>query len=137
MKKIDATVKRETVFIASWVLIFSAVMEAVFLIIGAWNYSVLFGNLLGAFAAVLNFFLMGLTVQNALEKDENAAKDLVKTSQTLRMMMLIVFAAAACIFDCFDLIAALVPLLFPRIAVAIRPLFDKEIPQNAEGGENN
>ena len=36
MQKIDATVKKETLFIAAFTLIFSAVMELVFLLLGYW-----------------------------------------------------------------------------------------------------
>lgn len=68
MKKIDEAVLKETKFIAVSVLILSALMEAVFLIIGKWDITVLFGNLLGGGFAILNFFLMGLTVQNAVTK---------------------------------------------------------------------
>ncbi len=44
--KIDAIVRRETIYIAVWVGILSLLMEAVFLIIGKWDYTVLLGNLL-------------------------------------------------------------------------------------------
>ena len=84
MKRIDPTVLKETKYIAIWVIIFSVLMEAVFLIIGRWDYTVILGNLLGAVAAVLNFFLMGLTVQNALGKDEKGAKNTVRVSQIYR-----------------------------------------------------
>ena len=47
MKKIDATVKKETLFIAAFTLIFSAVMELVFLLLDYWSYKVVLGNLLG------------------------------------------------------------------------------------------
>ena len=72
--KIDKTVRRETLFVAVYTVILSALMEAVFLLIGKWDYTVLLGNLLGAGGAVLNFFLMGLTVQSAVMKDEKDAK---------------------------------------------------------------
>ncbi len=128
MKKIDPTVRRESVYIAVWVIIFSAVMEAVFLIGGWWDYTVLFGNLLGGFCAVLNFFLMGLTVQNALDKEEKEARDLVKLSQTLRMFMQLAFAVVGFLIpSVFNVIAVLVPLLFPRIAIMLRPAFDKQM----------
>ncbi len=127
MKKIDATVLRETAYIAVWVIILSAVMEAVFLVGGWWDYTVLFGNLLGGICAVLNFFLMGLTVQKALTKEEKEAKDIVKLSQTLRMFMQLAFIVLAFVFDVFNVIAALLPLLFPRIAIMFRPMFDKRI----------
>lgn len=123
MKKIDATVRKETLFIAAFTLIFSAVMELVFLLLGYWSYKVALGNLLGFTAAVLNFFLMGYTVQQAVLLDEEGAKKKIRMSQSLRMLMLVGFAAAGCIFKCFNPIAVLLPLLFPRIAILFRPLF--------------
>ena len=74
---VDKTVRRETLFVAAWVGIFSLFMQAVFLVIGRWDYTVLLGNLLGAAAAVGNFFLMGLTVQSAVQKEEKDAKQAV------------------------------------------------------------
>ena len=121
MKKIDDNVKKETLFIAAFTLIFSAVMELVFLLLDYWSYKVVLGNLLGFTAAVLNFFLMGYTVQEAVLLEEKDAK--VKLSQSLRTLMLVAFAAVGCVFKCFNPIAVLLPLLFPRIAILFRPLF--------------
>ena len=59
MKKIDPTVKKETLYIALFTLAASVLMEIVFLIVGYWSYRVILGNLLGFTAGVLNFFLMG------------------------------------------------------------------------------
>ena len=126
MQKIDKTVLKETVYIASFALIFSLLLQAAFLILHKWNYTVLLGNLLGYTAAVLNFFLMGLTVQKAVNLDEDGAKNKVKMSQSLRMFMLIGFAALAMIFKCFNVAAFAVPLLFPRIAIMFRPMLDKK-----------
>ena len=92
MKKIDSTIIKETVYIFAFTLIFSVLMQAVFLIIGKWNYTVLLGNLLGGLAAVGNFFLMGLTVQSALGKEEKDAKSTMKLSQMLRTLMLFIVA---------------------------------------------
>lgn len=125
MKKIDSTVVHETKFIALAVIFFSAVTELVFLIIGKWDYTVLLGNLLSGCAAVLNFLLMGITVQNALSKDEKSAKTAVRLSQNLRLLMLFVAAALGVLLPCFNIVTALLPLFFPRIAVMIRPLFKK------------
>ncbi len=125
MKKIDSTVIHETKFIALAVIFFSAVTELVFLIIGKWDYTVLLGNLLSGCAAVLNFLLMGITVQNALAKDEKSAKNAVRLSQNLRLLMLFAAAALGVLLPCFNTVTALLPLFFPRIAVMIRPLFKK------------
>ena len=58
--KIDPTVKKETLFVGGVTLILSMLMQSVFLIIGRWDLSVLFGNLLGGVIGVLNFFFLGL-----------------------------------------------------------------------------
>lgn len=47
MSRIDPTVKKETGYIAGWVLLLSAVMELVFLLTGHMDYTVSLGNLLG------------------------------------------------------------------------------------------
>ena len=72
--KVDKTVKKETLYIAALSGVLSLLMQAVFLVIGQWHFSVFLGNLWGYAAAVGNFFLMGLTVQKAVLKDEEEAK---------------------------------------------------------------
>lgn len=126
MQKVDKTVAKETIYIAVVTLILSMFMQSVFLIIHLWDYTVLLGNVLGYTAAVLNFFLMGLTVQKAVVMSEEDAKTRVKLSQMLRLFMLALFAIAAGVFKCFNLIAFVIPLLFPRIAITFRPLLDKK-----------
>lgn len=74
MKKIDGTVVRETCFVALAALLFSSVMEIIFLIAGRWDYTVLLGNLLGAAVSVLNFFLWVITIQNSLGKSKKKLK---------------------------------------------------------------
>ena len=132
LAKVDDTVRRETAYIAGFVLVGSVLMEAVFLIIRRWDYTVLLGNLLSGGAAVLNFFLMGRTVQSAVTKEKKDAENLMKLSQMLRYLMLIAVVAAAYLIKCFNLIAVVIPLLFPRIAISLRPLFDKKN-RNREG----
>lgn len=126
MKKIDKTVLSETAYIGVFSLIFSAIMQAVYLIIGKWDYTVLLGNLMGCIAAVGNFFFMGLTIQNALGKDEKQVRNAVRLSLTLRMLILAVFVGLGVLLDCFNTIAVIIPFAFPRIAIAFRPLYDKK-----------
>ena len=122
MKKIDKTVKKETLYIAVSVLIMSTLMQAVFLIVRRWDYTVLLGNLLSAAAAILNFLLMGITVQHATDKEEKQAKSIMRASQGLRMLMLFGIAVLGVLLDCFNTVSAIVPLFFPRIAIAFRQL---------------
>ena len=131
MKKLDETVKKETLYIAAWTLILSAVMQSVFLVIGLWKPDVLFGNLISAAAAIFNFRLMGVTIQNAVDKDEKDAAQLMRFSQSMRMLMQLALGAVGVFF--FNPIAAILPLFFPRAAIAFRPLFDKKAKETGEG----
>lgn len=126
MKKIDPTVIRETRYIFAVTLILSVFMEAVFLVISKWELSVLLGNILGAAAAVGNFLLLGITVQSAVLKEEKEARNLIKLSQTLRFFMLIAIAIVGYLVPIFNPIAVIIPLLFPRVAIALRPFVIKD-----------
>ncbi|WP_295216517.1 ATP synthase subunit I [Ruminococcus sp.] len=126
MKKVDKTVLHETGYIAVFVLIFSTLMQGVFLIIGKWDYTVLLGNLFGGAVAVGNFFLMGLTVQAAVNKEEKQAKNMMKLSQSGRMLLLFAAVAIGVLLPCFSTWTSILPLFFPRIAIALRPLFLKK-----------
>lgn len=125
MKKIEPAIIKETLYILVCVVILSALMESVFLIIRRWDYTVLLGNLLTGFAVTLNFFLMGLGVQKSLEKEEKEAKKVIRFSQIYRYLILIVFLVIGVVFSCFNNWAVFIPVIFPRIAVAIRPLINK------------
>lgn len=126
MKKIDPTVLKETRYIALWVLILSVLTQSVFLVAGKWDYTVLLGNLLSGAAGVANFLLMGISVQNAVQKDEKDARTAIKASQSLRMVFLLAAAVIGAALPCFNIWTSLIPLVFPSIAVRLRPLFDKK-----------
>ena len=126
MKKIDPTVLKETAYITVFTIIFSMLMQAVFLIVQKWDYTVLLGNLLGIIAVVLNFLLMGITVQNAVLKEEKDAKNLMKLSQTGRLFMMFVFALVGYLVPVFNAIAVVIPFLVPRIAIMLSPFFMKK-----------
>ena len=65
--KIQPAVRTETVRIAMGTAFFSLVMLLVFALLDRLDVTVVLGTLLGAGAAVLNFFLMALSVQRAAE----------------------------------------------------------------------
>lgn len=123
LKNVDATVKRETLYIAAAVGVMSLLLQSVFLIAQRWDYTVLLGNLLSAAAVIANFFFMGLTVQRSLDKDEKDAVTAVKFSQQIRLLMMFVVVALGAALPCFNLYSVIIPLFFPRVAVALRPKF--------------
>ena len=133
----DPAVKKETGYITVWVLLLSLLMEAVFLIIRQWDLSVLFGNLGGAVLAVGNFFLLAYTVSRAVDKGKSEeAAQRVKATATLRLIG--VGALSALLIGVFktNVFATLIPLLFPRVAIAFRPLVDRRRGAESWSGES-
>ena len=125
--KIDPTVKKETIYVCVVTLILSMLMESVFLILRHWQLTVLFGNLVGAGVGILNFFLLGLSVQKAVKSEEKKAKEILRASHTLRYaLMVILVVTAVLIPSVFDMWATLISLLFATVAVYTRAIFNKD-----------
>ena len=78
--KIDKTIIKETKYVASFMAIFSVLMQSIFLILGQWDYKVLLGNIYGAAMALGNFFVMCLYIQKAVSQEEKEAKQTIKAS---------------------------------------------------------
>ena len=128
INKIDKVVLKETAFVGAWTLIFSAIMQAVFLIIGKWNYTVLLGNVLSSAVGVLNFFLLCLTVQKAFASaDPKRAPNIMRVSQALRLLLVAAVATLGATLDCFNLWATLIPLLFTRLTLIIRQIMLRKV----------
>lgn len=122
---VDKTVIKETKYIAVFAIIFSVLMQAIFLIIGKWDITVLLGNIWGTIIAVSNFFVMGLFVQKAVTQSPEDARKTVRASQSLRFAAVFLLAVIGVIIPVFNSVAVVIPLIFPRIAIALRPLADK------------
>lgn len=126
MRKIDPTVLKETKYIALVTLLLGVLQQAVFLIIGKWSLSVLIGGVYGWEAALGNFFLMALSVQKAVSQEEKDAKNTMKLSQNMRLLGLFVLALIAYLLPFVSTISAILPYLYPRIAIALIPIFRKQ-----------
>ena len=150
--KVQETVKRETLNIAAGTVILTGVMLLVFAILGKMDVAVILGGVLGCAAAVLDFFLLGLTVQGAAamqaqlpaskteDVDENGEpiqteeqravlqkiRQKMQLSQMGRMVMLVAVAAVGAVAPCFHLVATVVPFLFPKAVIYVRTLLQKK-----------
>ena len=123
MQKTDKTIIKETKYIAGFTAALSVLMQIIFIVLKMWSYKVLLGNILSAFAVILNFFLMGRTVQKAVATDEAEAKKILRTSQMLRTLFLFIAIVIGVVLPCFSIYGVIIPLFFPRVAIAFRPLW--------------
>ena len=119
-KRIDPVVKKETEYVAIWVMAGCILMLGVCLVLHWWSLPVLLGCVLGGATAIGNFLLMGLTVVQALEKDKKDASQAIKLSQSGRMLMQGLALVIAGVLPIFNLWAAIVPLIIPTVAVRVR-----------------
>ena len=156
--RVQPAVKAEIKKMALGVSLLTVLMLAVFLIIGKFDLTVLFGAILGCGSAIGNFFLMALTVQkitddmpvlSSQDTDDEASNDdaddadaekkeqpisdearqagkKMQLSYTLRMFLLAGIAALAVASPVFHTVSALIPMLFPRIVIALQGLFGKK-----------
>lgn len=128
--KIQPAVKKETKKVAAYTVAGVVVMYVVFALLHAmmpenipFDYTVILGGIGGGLIAVLNFFLMGLTVQKvAASEDEGAARMRLKASYTQRMLLQMLWAVAAVAAPCFQFAAGLIPLLIPSLGIKLSAL---------------
>ena len=120
-KRMDPIVKKETEYVAIWVMAGCILMLGVCLVLHWWSIPVLLGSVLGGATAVGNFLLMCRMVTKAVSQDEKKAKNTVKLSQGLRLIMQgAILVLAASLPTVFNIWTAAIPLLIPRIAVSVK-----------------
>ena len=127
MSKLSPALKKETVRLSVMVAAGVVLMILVFLIAHLivpekvpFDYRVILGGLGGGFIAVLNFFLMGLTVQKvANTEDPDLAKNRMKASYSRRMLLQMAWVVIAIVVPIFQPVAGIVPLLFPSLSIKL------------------
>lgn len=130
---VQPAVKRETGRVAAYTAIGTILMWVGFAVLHLvfpekvpLNYTVFLGGIGGGIVAVLNFFLMGLTVQKvASTSDEDMARMRMKASYSRRMMLQVLWIIIVAVAPCFGLVAGLLPLLFPGLGIKLMGIIKK------------
>ena len=133
MENVQPAVKKETKRVAistvvgvilMWVVI--GVLHLVMPGKVPFDYTVILGGIGGGAIAVLNFFLMGLTVQKVAScEDESAARMRMRSSYSQRMMLQMLWVIVAIVAPCFWFVAGILPLLFPSLGIKIMGIMNK------------
>ncbi|MGN1410854.1 MAG: ATP synthase subunit I [Eubacteriales bacterium] len=123
--KFDPEVKKEIKFMALGCALCSAAVMLVFVIIGKFDLSVLFGALVGYVLAVGNFILMSYGVVKALETgDEASAKLKMRSSYIWRTIVMLAVMALAIAFEAVHWVPVVVSVFYPRILITARGIFN-------------
>ena len=110
----------------SAVIFILGVIEFVFFtVFMGFRLDILTGVVYGCAFTSLNFFYLAFCVKKAVEKEEKAAKAYMSSTYTARILLLgvMMFIAAKVQFIYFW--AAVIPIVFQRIAATIVPIIEK------------
>lgn len=123
MIKLQPETVRELKNIAGGTAICTAAMWVLFAalhIVGLapFNAAVVLGGLVGAAVAVGNFAGICVMAEKAVnEPDEKRRKMIIQLSYNRRMLMQAVWVVVAIAAPCFQFVAGIAPLIFPRVAI--------------------
>lgn len=125
--KLQPAVKKETLHVILYCVIGTAVMWLVFPLLCyffpdtmKFDYKVFVGGILGSLVAILNFFLMAITVQKvAATEDEGQARSLMKLSYSRRLILQIAWIVIAIFAPIVQPVAGILPLLFPGMGIKV------------------
>lgn len=105
--------------------IYMAIMAALFFAL-EFDYTLPIGGVYGMIIAVLNFLALGKTAQSALKKSAKSAQTYMNVMYCVRYLGLFALLTIGALAPFINLIASVIPLFFPKIAITIRALRKKE-----------
>lgn len=124
--KLQPASKKELLSIARGTLAATALMLAVFLVLSLagvypFTWQIPLAAAGGCLVAVANFYLLCLTVQSAAGmEDQKALKAKVQLSYNGRLLMQGLWCLICFLAPCFNVVAGVLPLLFPNLFIYAR-----------------
>lgn len=117
--KFSNDMRTNVIKVSIGVIILTAVMLGVFAVIKKFDITVLWGALLGCGFTVFNFFMLSVSVKMSVDRSKNGAQGLMGVSYTVRLMLTAAMVILAIKLPVFNYIAAVIPLIFPRLVIMI------------------
>lgn len=122
-------VYQESAIIALGEVICCSAMVGIFALLGAFDWKVVTGALVGGIMSTLNFFFMAVSANLAADKaekqDVSGGKALMRSSYNLRLVVLFLVLFAFAKSGLCNVIALVVPLVFVRPIITIAEFFRK------------
>ena len=121
--KLQPASKKEVKRIALGTAAFSGIMIAAMFVlslvgVGTFDYKVILGAIGGSLVAILNFTIMCLTIQNAVNiAEQKQMKAFIQGSYNGRLLLQAAWIVVAFMVPHINVIAAAIPLLFPNLTI--------------------
>jgi hypothetical protein len=121
---------RQTGIVALGEALGVAAMIGIFVLLGKFDISVLWGGIVGGLVAIANFFVMAIGVNIAADKAQNqnvkGGQAAIKGSYLLRMIGMAVVLFAFAKSGICNVIALVVPLVFVRFTLTLWEFFRRK-----------
>ena len=122
-------VLKQTAFIAIGQAICVAAMVGIYALLNKFNTGVIWGGIVGAVVAVLNFLFMAvgalMAADKAADQDVKAGQAIVRNSMILRLALMAVVLIAFAKSGICDVLALVLPLAFTRPILMLAEFFGK------------
>ena len=105
--------------------VYFAVVLILFFVTG-YNYTLITGAVYGNIITVLNFYLLGKTAQKAIRMSAKKAQGYMNAMYCLRYLGIFAAMTIAALVPFIELLTAVIPLLFVKIAITIRAIRKKD-----------
>ena len=121
--KLQPASKKEVKRIAIGTAVFSCIMVAAMFVlslvgVGTFDYKVFVGAIGGSLVAILNFTIMCLTIQNAVNiAEQKQMKAFIQGSYNGRLLLQAAWIVVAFVVSHINIFAAAIPLLFPNLTI--------------------
>lgn len=123
-------VYKETAIVAAGQLVCVCLMFGIYMLLGLFSTKVLLGGIVGAAAALANFFFMAVVASLAADKAEQqdvaGGQKLMKGAYPIRLLLLAVILFACAKSGYCDVVALVLPLVFVRPTLTIAEFFRKK-----------
>lgn len=119
------TLKREILNILLVVLIFGIVQMLITIPLGYFGLAAIFGTLLGCAVAVFNFALMGIILEQCIEK-QSGASYMAGFGYIFRLVIIAAAVVWAMKVTYLNYVCVVIPLIFPQLAIFIINIIRKK-----------
>lgn len=111
------SVYKDALKVTAVIFILGLIEFIIFTVFTGFRLKILIGTLYGCVFTSANFFYLARCVNKCVEKEEKAAKAYMGSTYTIRMLLTAVMIIVAAKVDIIHFWAAIIPLVFTRIAV--------------------
>lgn len=121
--KLDKSIRTELTFVAVGLAVGDVLTCVVFALLHAFDYTVALGALWGSVFAWLSIFMLAIYVQkvaDSSEEEKPLAQKRLRSSYSLRMLLMVAAIVAGIILPFLNYIAALIPFLIPQPVLMFR-----------------